>query len=113
MRRLAYKLGPGEHASKQPPSSPSVSHTGDVLAILRTPRVLPLFAAQCVVRLPMGALGLLLVLHTHDLTGSYGRGGLASGVYLVALGISAPALARLVDRRGQTAVLLLGGLVEA
>jgi MFS family permease len=75
--------------------------------------VLPLFVASCVARLPMGALGLLLVLHTHDLTGSYGRGGLATGVYLVALGVSAPLLARLVDRRGQTAVLLVGALVEA
>jgi MFS family permease len=61
----------------------------------------------------MGALGLLLVLHTHDLTGSYARGGLATGFYLVALGLSGPVLARLVDRRGQTAVLLVGGLVEA
>src|SRR4051812_31941556 len=113
MRRLAYKLGPGEHASKQPPSWTTVSHTCDVLAILRTPRVLPLFVASCVARLPMGALGLLLVLHTHDLTGSYGRGGLATGVYLVALGVSAPLLARLVDRRGQTAVPLVGALAEA
>src|SRR5690349_18689156 len=61
----------------------------------------------------MGALGLLLVLHTHDLTGSYARGGLASGVYALALGASAPVLARMVDRRGQTAVLRIGALVEA
>jgi MFS family permease len=61
----------------------------------------------------MGAIGLLLVLHTHDLTGSYARGGLAAGVYALALGLSAPALARLIDRRGQTTVLQAGGLVEA
>jgi MFS family permease len=61
----------------------------------------------------MGALGLLLVLHTRDLTGSYARGGLAAGVYALALGASAPALARMVDRRGQTAVLCAGALVEA
>src|SRR5437763_5332661 len=84
-----------------------------MLAILRTPGVLPLFVASCVARLPMGALGLLLVLHTRDLTGSYARGGLASGIYLAALGISGPVLARLVDRRGQTAVLCVGGIVEA
>src|SRR3954452_18803271 len=61
----------------------------------------------------MGALGLLLVLHTHDVTGSYGRGGLATGVYLIALGVSRPVLARLVDRGGQTAVLRVGALVES
>jgi MFS family permease len=82
-------------------------------AILRTPGVLPLFLASCVARLPMGALGLLLVLHTRDLTGSYARGGVAAGVYALALGISAPVLARLIDRRGQTTVLRVGAPVEA
>ena len=77
------------------------------------PGVLPLFLASCVARLPMGALGLLLVLHTKDLTGSYGRGGVAAGVYALSVGLSSPALARWVDRRGQTAVLRIGGLVTA
>jgi MFS family permease len=84
-----------------------------VLAILRTPGVLPLFLASCLARLPMGALGLLLVLHTRDLTGSYARGGLAAGVYALALGASAPVLARVIDRRGQTTVLRVGAIVEA
>src|SRR3954465_10828084 len=107
MRRLAYKLGPAEHASS------GFAYLEPVLAVLRSPGVLPLFLASCVARLPMGALGLLLVLHTHDLTGSYARGGVAAGAYLLALGVSAPALARVVDRRGQTTVLRVGALVEA
>ena len=61
----------------------------------------------------MGALGLLLILHTQELTGSYGRGGLAAAVYSLALGISNPALARVVDRRGQTLVLRTGGTIAA
>jgi MFS family permease len=73
-------------------------------AILRTPRVLSLFVASCVARLPMGAFGLLLVLHTQQLTGSYAKGGLASGAYALSLGLTNPLLARLVDRRGQTLV---------
>jgi MFS family permease len=77
-------------------------------AVLRTPGVLSLFAVACVARLPMGALGLLLVLHTEQLTGSYAKGGLASGAYALALGLSNPALARVVDRRGQTVVLRTG-----
>jgi MFS family permease len=84
-----------------------------VLAILRTPGVMSLFLASCVARLPMGALGLLLVLHTRDLTGSYARGGLVTGIYVLALCVSAPILARMVDRRGQTAVLQAGAVLEA
>jgi MFS family permease len=61
----------------------------------------------------MGALSLLLVLHTKDLTGSYGHGGVAAGVYAISVGLSSPALARFVDHRGQTAVLRLGGLITA
>ena len=81
--------------------------------VLRTPGALSLFAASCVARLPMGALGLLLVLHTHALTGSYAAGGLASGAYALALGLSNPLLARVVDRRGQTLVLRAGAPVAA
>ncbi|MEP6953417.1 MAG: MFS transporter [Solirubrobacteraceae bacterium] len=81
--------------------------------VLRTPGVLPLFGASLVARLPMGALGLLLILHTQALTGSYARGGLAAGVYALALGISNPALARVVDRSGQTLVLRAGAPVSA
>ena len=81
--------------------------------VLRAPGALSLFVASCVARLPMGALGLLLVLHTQQLTGSYAKGGLASGAYAIALGISNPALARVVDRRGQTLVLRVGAPLAA
>src|SRR5512132_1752000 len=81
--------------------------------VLRAPGALPLFVASCVARLPMGALGLLLVLHTQHHTGSYAQGGLASGAYALALGASNPLLARLVDRRGQTLVLRCGAPISA
>ena len=81
--------------------------------VLRAPGALSLFAASCVARLPMGALGLLLVLHTQQLTGSYAKGGLASGAYAIALALSNPALARIVDRRGQTLVLRIGAPLAA
>lgn len=84
-----------------------------VLAVLRRPGVLPLFAASCVARLPMGALGLLLVLLEEERTGSYARGGAVAGVYVLAVGVFAPWLARLIDRRGQTAVLRIGATVSA
>jgi len=81
--------------------------------VLRTPGARSLFIASCVARLPMGALGLLLILHTHELTGSYAAGGLASGVYALALGLSNPVLGRVVDRRGQTPVLRVGAPIAA
>jgi MFS family permease len=81
--------------------------------VLRVPGALSLFVASCVARLPMGALGLLLVLHTQQITGSYARGGLASGAYAIALGLSNPLLARVVDRRGQTTVLRTGAPLAA
>ena len=81
--------------------------------VLRAPGALSLFAASCVARLPMGALGLLLVLHTQQLTGSYAKGGLATGAYAIALAVSNPALARVVDRRGQTLVLRIGAPLAA
>jgi hypothetical protein len=82
-------------------------------AVLRLPGVRSLFAANCVGRLPMGALGLLLILQTHALTGSFARGGLVAGSYTLALGLSNPVLARIVDRAGQTLVLRAGAVASA
>ena len=79
-------------------------------AVLRLPGVLPLFAACCVGRLSMGALGLLMILRAHDLTGSFAYGGLVAGAYTIAMGSSNPVLARLVDRRGQAVVLRVGAV---
>ena len=81
--------------------------------MLRIPGVRSLFAACCIGRLPMGALGLLLILHTHDLTGSFASGGLVAASYTIALGFSNPALARWVDRAGQTLVLRAGAVVSS
>ncbi|MGZ8633989.1 MAG: MFS transporter [Solirubrobacteraceae bacterium] len=77
--------------------------------VLRAPGALSLFIASCVARLPMGAIGL----HTQQLTGSYAKGGLASAAYAIALALSNPALARVVDRHGQTLVLRAGAPLAA
>jgi Major Facilitator Superfamily len=82
-------------------------------AVLRAPGVAGPFAASLLGRLPMGAVGLVFILRTRELTGSYAVGGLAAGVYALFNGISAPALGRLIDARGQTGVLLGGALVNA
>ncbi|MCW3010680.1 MAG: transporter, partial [Solirubrobacterales bacterium] len=79
-----------------------------MLDVLRHPGVLRAFLSSCVAQLSMGAIGLLLILHTRDVTGDYATGGVVAGVYALALGLSNPVLARLADRRGQGGVLRVG-----
>ncbi len=84
-----------------------------MLAVLRLPGVRSLFAFNCLGRLPMGALGLLMILQTHEQTDSFASGGLVAASYTIALGVSNPVLARWVDRAGQTVVLRTGAAVSA
>ena len=64
--------------------------------ILKTPGVWRVYVASIVGRLPMGALGLLLILRTRDMTGSYAAGGAVSAAYAIALGVAGPLLGRIV-----------------
>jgi hypothetical protein len=75
------------------------------LAPFRSPGVARAFTASLVGRLPSTALGLLLILKVRDLGGSYATGGLAASAIALAIGLSSPVIGRLVDRRGQRAVL--------
>jgi predicted MFS family arabinose efflux permease len=65
-----------------------------------------LFATSIIARLPLAMLSIGLVVHVQHLTGSFATAGLVSGAYAIGLSIGSPLLGRLVDRRGQTAVLL-------
>ena len=64
-----------------------------------------------VARVPSAAAGIVFVLRTKELTGSFAAAGVASGAHALAASACAPALGRLVDRRGQTLVLLGGTAV--
>ncbi|WP_051323971.1 MFS transporter [Candidatus Solirubrobacter pratensis] len=75
-------------------------------AIATTPGALRLFAGSLIARLPAVMLSLGLLVHAQRLTGSFAVAGLVTGAYAAALGLGGPLLGRLVDRRGQTAVLL-------
>ena len=70
-----------------------------------------LFSASVVARLPLATFTLGLLVHVHGLTGSYAAAGAAAGALAVAQGAGGPLLGRLVDRRGQTVVLLSSALV--
>ena len=69
-------------------------------------------AASILARLPLAMLTIGLLVHVEHVTGSFAAAGLVSGTLAVAQGAGGPALGRLVDRRGQTAVLLAAALVS-
>jgi predicted MFS family arabinose efflux permease len=72
-----------------------------------------LFATSILARLPLAMLSIGLLVHVQHLTGAFADAGLVSGVYAIALGVGGPLLGQLVDRRGQTAVLLASATVAA
>jgi MFS family permease len=75
-------------------------------AILGAPGIARTYGTSLIARLPMGAHGLVLLLFVHQLTGSYALGGAASGAFALSLALSSPPLGRLIDRYGQTPVLV-------
>ena len=72
----------------------------------------PVFTASILARLPLAMLTIGMLVHVQQRTGSYAAAGLVSGSLAVAQGPGGPALGRLVDRRGQTTVLLAAALVS-
>jgi MFS family permease len=74
---------------------------------------LRLFAIAIVARTPYAAVGLLLIVRTKELTGSYAASGLVTGAASLALAVVSPSVGRLVDRNGQTAVLRSAVAVNA
>ncbi len=81
--------------------------------LLCAPGTRPLLASSIVARLPLAMFSIALLVHTQRLTGSFVVAGLASSAYAICGAVSAPALGRLVDRRGQTRVLAAGALLTA
>jgi MFS family permease len=75
-------------------------------SITSTPGALRLFAISVLARLPLPTFSIGLLVHTRHLTGSFAAAGLVAGTYGAALGIGGPFLGRLVDRCGQTLVLI-------
>jgi predicted MFS family arabinose efflux permease len=72
-----------------------------------------LFATSVLARLPLAMLSIGLLVHAQHLTGSFTAAGVVTGVYAIAVGVGGPLLGRLVDRRGQTLVLLASASAAA
>jgi MFS family permease len=74
--------------------------------VLGAPYVKLLLAASVLARLPYGILGLSTLLFVQEQTGSFGSAGVVSASAAFAAAAAMPGLGRLVDRLGQTRVLL-------
>jgi predicted MFS family arabinose efflux permease len=82
-------------------------------SIASSTRLRRLFATSILARLPLAMLSIGLLVHAQHLTGSFAAAGVVTGVYAIALGVGGPLLGQLVDRRGQTSVLLVSATVAA
>ena len=91
-----------------PHARPSLSYR----ALLALPGARGAFAAAAVARVSFGMASLSLLLLIHSSTGSFAAAGAATGAFSAGT-LTAPAKARLMDRRGQRAVLPVLGLGAA
>lgn len=83
-----------------------------MFAVLRRPGVLALLTLNVLSRIAPAGAGVLIVVHTHALTDSYAAAGAVAAASALALAIAAPLLGGVVDRRGQTGVLIASGVVS-
>ncbi len=81
-------------------------------AVFRAPGTAAFCAAGFVMRIPIAIYPLGLVLLISTRTGHYGFAGALAGTYVYANGLGNPMLARLVDRYGQSRVLLPASAVH-
>jgi len=79
--------------------------------ILDRPELRRTIIASVIGRLPIGILGLAILLATQASTGSFGLAGAVAACYLAGLASMAPVLGRLIDRTGPARTLLVCALV--
>lgn len=82
-------------------------------SLLRLPGIPRLVASSLVGRVPASMGPLSVVLLVESVTGSYVRAGSAAGVFAITTALASPLLGRLIDRIGQTWVLISCGSVFA
>jgi MFS family permease len=82
-------------------------------SLASSPAARRLFVTSIVARLPLAMLSIGLMVHVQHLSGSFAAAGVVTAAYALALSIGGPLLGRLVDRRGQTLVLLTSAGVAA
>jgi len=78
-------------------------------ALLARPDLKAAVFASMIGRLPIGIVGLSILLLAQSATGSFARGGATAAAYVVGLACFAPVLGRFIDRSGPRPVLLWCG----
>ena len=74
-------------------------------ALLERPELRQTIVASVIGRLPIGILGLAILLATQASSGSFGFAGAVAASYLAGLAAMAPVLGRLIDRAGPRRLL--------
>jgi MFS family permease len=82
-------------------------------SILSAPGAPALLGTSILARLPLAMFSIALLVHAQRLTGSFAIAGVVTGAYAISGALAAPLLGRLVDRCGQTGVLISGAAVAA
>lgn len=78
----------------------------------RLPDVTTLVAVAVLSRMPIGMVGLSMLMCLRDSMGSYALAGSISGIYFVAMAVGAPVQGRLIDRQGPGTVVAVTGVVS-
>jgi MFS family permease len=78
--------------------------------LVRAPGVLRTLTLALLARVPLAAIGLLLVLQVRHLGHSYALAGACSGACALGMAVGSPILGRTIDRLGQPPVLLLSAV---
>lgn len=79
--------------------------------LLERPELRRTIVASVIGRLPIGILGLAILLATQTSSGSFGLAGAVAACYLAGLAAMAPVLGRIIDRTGPARVLRICVLV--
>ena len=78
----------------------------------RQPDVGPLVAVALLARMPIGMIGLSMLMFLREAFGSFALAGSAVGFYFIAMAVAAPVQGRLIDRMGPRVPLLVTGIVQ-
>lgn len=82
------------------------------LDFLRQPDVATLMVVALLSRMPIGMVGFAMLMFLREHLGSFTLAGSASGIFFLAMAVSAPIQGRIIDRKGPRIPLIVTGVVQ-